>query len=116
MSDFVYDPYGNRYNSVAKQHAIVANSVAEQRERVAQDVLVPRMSEGQANLVANQRGSVAKSVATQRLISQAEELREQGLSWVEIARRWNAEGIPTLTGKGQWHDANIARLVKSAAR
>jgi hypothetical protein len=50
-------------NSVAKQHAIVANSVADQRERVA------------------------KPVAQQRLVAQAEELRGQGLSWAEIARR-----------------------------
>ena len=77
----------------------VANSVAEQRE-------------GVANLVANQRGSVAKSVATQRLVDQAEELHKQGVSWREIARRWNAEGIPTLTGRDKWHDANIARLVR----
>ena len=54
--------------------------------------------------------------AEQRLVSQAEKLREQGLSWQEIARRWNAEGIPTPTGKGKWHDVNILRLVKNTER
>jgi hypothetical protein len=77
---------------------------------LAQDVLVPRVSEGQANLVANQRGSVAKPVSKQRLVDQAEELHKQGVSFRDIARRWNAEGISTLTGKGQWHGANVARL------
>ena len=76
-------------NSVAKQHAIVANSVAEQRE------------------------SVAKSVSKQRLVNQAEELHKQGVSFREIARRWNAEGISTPSGKGQWHGANVARLVST---
>ncbi len=54
--------------------------------------------------------------AEQQLVSQAEKLREQGLSWQEIARRWNAEGIPTPTGKGKWRDANILRLVKNTER
>jgi Recombinase len=86
----------------------VAKPVAQQRESVA-------------NSVANQCGSVAKPVAQKRervakLVSQAEELRGQGLSWREIARRWNAEGIPTPTGKGKWHNGNVARLVKNTAR
>jgi hypothetical protein len=80
---------GGVAQSVAQQHAIVTNSVAEQRE-------------GVANLVAQQR-----------LVAQAEELCEQGVSWRDIARRWNAEGIPTLSGKGQWHGASVARLVNT---
>jgi hypothetical protein len=80
---------GGVANSVAKQHEIVANSVADQRERVA------------------------KPVAQQRLVAQAEELRGQGVSLRDIARRWNAEAVPTLTGKGQWHGASVARLVNS---
>jgi hypothetical protein len=63
-----------------------------------------------------QRLRVAKLVAAQRLVSQAEELREQGLSWAEIARRWNAEGVGTSSGKGKWHDGNVARLVKNQAK
>jgi hypothetical protein len=76
-------------NSVAKQHAIVANSVAEQRE------------------------GVAKSVAQQRLVAQVKELRKQGVSFRDIARRWNAKGIPTPSGKGQWHGASVGRLVNT---
>lgn len=83
--------------------------------------------EGVAKSAVDQRGSVdsssteqrlrvAKLVATQRLVAQAEELREQGLSWAEIARRWNAEGVGTPRGKGKWHDGNVARLVKNQAK
>jgi hypothetical protein len=89
---------GGVAQSVVQQRESVANSVANQREIVA-------------NSVAEQRGSVAKSASKQRLVDQAEELHAQGLSFREIARRWNAEGISTLTGKGQWHGANVARLV-----
>lgn len=85
----------------------VANRVANQRESVANPVAEQR--EGVANLVAQQH--VANSVAKQRLIAQAAELHTQGLSWEEIARRWNTEGIPTLSGKGQWHRKTITRLV-----
>ncbi len=77
---------------VAKQHETVANSVAEQRE------------------------GVAKPVAQQRLIAQVEELRKQGVSFRDIARRLNAENTPTPSGKGQWHGANVARLVNSKGR
>jgi hypothetical protein len=45
------------------------------------------------------------------LASQAKNLHTQGLSWVEIAKQWNAQSIPTLSGKGQWHGATVARLV-----
>jgi hypothetical protein len=87
---------GGVAQSVAQQRARVANSVADQREAVA-------------NLVAQQR--VAKSVAKKRLIAQAEELLKQGLSCEEIAQRWNAEGVPTLSGRGQWFRRTISRMV-----
>jgi hypothetical protein len=32
-----------------------------------------------------------------------------GLNWAEIAQRFNAEGIPTLSG-GQWDGASVAKL------
>jgi Recombinase len=50
---------------------------------------------------------------TEQLASRAVELCEQGVSRAEIARRWNAEGIPTPTGQGHWHGGNITRLVKA---
>jgi hypothetical protein len=114
-------------NSVANQRETVAKRTQEDRQRVevwVPDDLVDSLRAfllgGVAKSVANkresvakQRDSVAKSVATQRLIDQAEELHRQGVSWREIARRWNAEGIPTLSGRGQWHGKNVIRLVNT---
>jgi Recombinase len=102
----------------------VANSVAEQRAekdrqgekktgQATPRASPPQDTPGVANLVANQRGSVAKSVATQRLVAQAEELRAQGVSFRDIARHWNAKGIPTPSGRGQWHGATVGRLVNT---
>jgi hypothetical protein len=68
---------------------------------------------GVAQSVAQQREGVANHVATQRLVAQAEALHKQGVSFRDIAQRWNAEGIPTLSGRGQWHGASVARLVNS---
>jgi hypothetical protein len=45
------------------------------------------------------------------LIRQAKKLSEKGVSWKEIARRWNDEGIPTRTGIGKWHGSTVAKLV-----
>jgi hypothetical protein len=115
----------------------VANSVAERppedRQRVevwVPDDLVDSLRAfllgGVANCVAKQREIVANSVAEQReekdrqdvpedtpLIAQAEELRKQGVSFRDIARRWNAKGIPTPSGKGRWHGATVGRLVNT---
>jgi hypothetical protein len=86
-------------NPVAKQPEDVANSVANKQGSVAESV-------------AEQRLRAAKLKAAQQLVLKAEELREQSLSWREIAQRWNAEGVATLSGTGRWHDGNIARLVR----
>jgi hypothetical protein len=102
----------------------VAKPVAEQQpeDRQRMEVWVPDdlvdslrafLLGGVANSVAQQRGTVAKSVATQRLVVQAEELRKQGVSFRDIARRWNAKGIPTPSGRGQWHGATVGRLVNT---
>jgi hypothetical protein len=45
------------------------------------------------------------------LIQKAKTLNAEGVSWAEVARRWNAEGIPTLSGKGQWHRKTVSRMV-----
>jgi hypothetical protein len=47
------------------------------------------------------------------LYREAEQLRQQGLSWNEIARRWNEQGRRTDKGAG-YRGANIAREVRKA--
>jgi hypothetical protein len=44
------------------------------------------------------------------LIRQANNLHIQGLSWAEIAKQWNAKGIPTTSGTGHWHGGTVAKL------
>ena len=47
------------------------------------------------------------------LIRQAKNLSAKGVSWKEIARRWNDEGIPTRSGIGKWHGSTVAKLVRN---
>jgi hypothetical protein len=47
------------------------------------------------------------------LIRQANNLYTQGLTWAEIAKQWNAKGVPTVSGTGQWHGATVAKLSRN---
>jgi hypothetical protein len=47
------------------------------------------------------------------LIRKAKKLSAQGVSWKEIAHRFNAEGVLTLSGIGQWHGSTVAKLVRN---
>jgi hypothetical protein len=46
------------------------------------------------------------------LSRRAKKLSGEGVSRKEIARRFNAEGVPTLSGIGQWWGSTVAKLVK----
>jgi hypothetical protein len=45
------------------------------------------------------------------LIRQAKNLHTQGLTWAEIAKEWNATGVPTASGTGYWRGVTVAKLV-----
>jgi Recombinase len=38
-------------------------------------------------------------------------LRDAGLSLQQIADLFNAEGVPTLSGKGRWQKGTIGKLL-----
>jgi predicted DNA-binding transcriptional regulator YafY len=42
--------------------------------------------------------------------------RQEGMSLQAIAARLNAEGIPTRSGKGQWYQSNLSRMLKRVGR
>jgi hypothetical protein len=50
------------------------------------------------------------------LTRRAKKLHTQGVSWKEIARRFNAEGIPTLSGIGQWHGSTVQHMIEKHGR
>jgi hypothetical protein len=46
------------------------------------------------------------------LSRRAKKLSAQGVSWKKIAKQWNAEGIPTLSGIGKWHGSTVKHMVE----
>jgi hypothetical protein len=50
------------------------------------------------------------------LSRRAKKLSAQGVSRKEIARRFNAEGIPTLSGIGQWHGSTVKHMIEKHGR
>lgn len=52
--------------------------------------------------------SVARREAA---IERATQLRADGMSWRKVAEQFNAEGVPTVTGKvGKWEGKRVAKL------
>jgi excisionase family DNA binding protein len=45
------------------------------------------------------------------LVSRLRAMQAQGLSHHAIATRLNAEGVPTLTGRGQWQKGTVGNLL-----
>jgi hypothetical protein len=103
---------GGVANPVDNQHKSVANSVAEQREGVAKPVAQQR-EDRQGEKKTGQDTPSDWPPPELPLVAQVEELRKQGVSFLDIARRWNATGIPTPSGRGQWHAATVVRLVSN---
>jgi hypothetical protein len=50
------------------------------------------------------------------LIRQAKKLSTQGVSWKAIARQWNDEGIPTLSGIGKWYGSTVQHMIEKHGR
>jgi hypothetical protein len=53
----------------------------------------------------------AKAPSAEELAQAAQALRTQGLSYAQIAERWEKEEVPTLKG-GRWHKGTIGKLVQ----
>lgn len=53
----------------------------------------------------------ARALTAEGLANAAMALHQQGLSYEQIARQWDTEGIPTLKG-GQWHKGTVYNLVQ----
>jgi len=48
----------------------------------------------------------------EQLLEQILGLREKGVSYDKIAQQLEAEGVPTISGKGQWRGQTVSRLCK----
>jgi hypothetical protein len=86
-----------------------------------QSELVGRLQQRISELETQAQGNKAKgspgelpqpSVVKPQALALAELYREEGLSLTQIAERLNAEGIPTLSGKGKWTKGGVDGLFR----
>jgi hypothetical protein len=52
-----------------------------------------------------------RALTAEELARTAQSLHKQGLSYAQIAERWEKEKVPTLKG-GRWHKGTIGNLVQ----
>jgi hypothetical protein len=50
------------------------------------------------------------------LIRQAKKLHTQGVSFRDIAQRFNAEDVPTLSGIGKWYGSTVRHMIEKHGR
>lgn len=53
----------------------------------------------------------AENPAREDLAQRIRLLRESGLSYEKIAQRFDADGVPTASGKGKWHGPAVQRFL-----
>lgn len=61
------------------------------------------------NVTANSGKSITET--QQRIVEMYD---QQGLSFAEIARRFDAEGLPTISRRGKWSRSTVGRQYKKA--
>ena len=87
-----------KYKTARKYVREHLNKYRPVREQVREQVNKYRFSEVHSN--------------REKALKRIKDLQKQGLGYRRIAERLNAEGIPTLSGRGHWHKSTVWKLVK----
>ena len=87
-----------KYKTAKKYVREHFNKYRPVREQVREQVNKYRFSEVHSN--------------REKALKRIEDLHKQGLGYSRIAERLNAEGIPTLSGRGKWHTSTAWKLIK----
>ena len=127
MREYMRRRHASSANSANVNSAHIPVTITSLREVIRQEVeqaiqpLLVQLTKLTVNSVSNgippaAAAQVPAKLPPERvpvLIRQANNLYAQGLSWAEIAKQWNAQGVPTVSGIGQWHGATVAKLVRN---
>lgn len=108
------------------QHRRLADSseltaLAAERQATALERIAAAMDRDRADAfpVADVDGADPEAGAADEHGPKAAEIirtrRAQGASFEQIARQLNAEGIPTVSGRGQWRAQSVSRLFNASA-
>jgi hypothetical protein len=142
VTDTVADTKSEVTDTTRKDRALTAEMVAvirevvrEEVERALYQVIKPEVTVTQPKVtdtvtdttakvtdtVADTKSEVTdttrkdRALTAEELANVAVALHQQGLSYEQIARQWDTEGIPTLKG-GQWHKGTIYKLIQRHQR
>lgn len=86
---------------------LLTGAVSERQRTAAKQTMLFGVPSSVSDTNPNRGQPIDKAA----LLAEAEQLRAQGLSWNEIARRWNEQGRRTDKG-ADYRGANIAREVR----
>jgi excisionase family DNA binding protein len=104
--DFAVDRVGER----------LERSIERSLERLIERLLARRAQEAVPAVPVRPlaRSAPDRSSTKATVLAMLQELRDRGLSLQAIANQLNAEGVPTLSGKGHWHKRTISKLLAQA--
>jgi hypothetical protein len=120
----VTDTVTDTTEKVTDTVAVIREIVREEVERALYQVPKPVVTVTQLKVTDTVTDTTEKVTDTTRkgraltaeeLANAAMALHQQGLSYEQIARQWDTEGIPTLKG-GRWHKGTISKLVQRHQR
>jgi hypothetical protein len=84
------------------------------RDLTREAITVPALPAPRSS--AHAAAPVSSSPSKADIRTRLHTLRERGLSLQQIATVFNAEGVPTLSGKGRWQKGTIGHLLAHQAR
>jgi hypothetical protein len=91
-----------RLNTLAAEAHITVSEFIEQAVTVTQPKVTDTVTD------TTRKG---KALTASALARKAQSLHKQGLSYAQIAARWEKEKVPTLKG-GRWHKGTIINLTR----
>ncbi len=65
----------------------------------------------QTGMVAEGLTAAEENPVCNPLAQRIQTLRQSGLSYEKIAQRFDADGVPTISGKGKWHGPAVQRFL-----
>ncbi|NCD26176.1 MAG: hypothetical protein EOL86_11380 [Deltaproteobacteria bacterium] len=97
---------------VAEVAALKGEIAAQRRELAELTALVRTLTDGPAapSLASSRR---PLSGAKRRALEKIRELRAQDLTFSQICREFRAQGVPTLSGEGEWSKGTLWNLWKN---
>jgi hypothetical protein len=114
VTEKVTDTVTDTTAKVTDTVAVIRELVREEVERALYQVPKPGVTVTQSKVTDAVTDTTRKdrALTAEELARTAQSLHKQGLSYAQIAERWENEKIPTLKGGRKWHKGTVHALVQ----